>query len=162
RAGARHRSSQFRRRAAADDGSRRQGKARPSGQTRLVSCGCLHQEAASYQIRGGATPLTDCGTFPSPGVKYETAAMATAEDDEDRELIERMRRGSAEAFAALYRRRQGGLHRFATLMTGCSGMAEEVTQEVFLALVRDPSGYDERRGSVAAYLYGIARYQVMR
>jgi RNA polymerase sigma-70 factor (ECF subfamily) len=33
-----------------------------------------------------------------------------------------------------------------------------VTQEVFLALVRQARAFDESRGSVAAYLHGVARH----
>lgn len=62
----------------------------------------------------------------------------------------------------LYRRRQGGIYRFALQMSGCNQIAEDVTQEVFLELMRDPSRYDPARGSLSAYLYGIARNHVLR
>ena len=41
-------------------------------------------------------------------------------------------------------------------------MAEDVTQEVFLALLRDWRRYNPKRGSVAAYLLGIGRNHVLR
>ena len=41
-------------------------------------------------------------------------------------------------------------------------MAEEVTQEVFLSLIRNADGYDASRGSLGGYLYGIARNHVLR
>ncbi len=47
-------------------------------------------------------------------------------------------------------------------MSGSPTVAEEVTQEVFLALIRQPGGFDERRGSLGSYLYGIARHLVQR
>lgn len=73
-----------------------------------------------------------------------------------------MARGDREAFAALYRRRQGAIYRFALRMCGSQAAAEDITQDVFLTLIRQPRGYDPARGSVAAFLYGIARKLVLR
>ena len=42
-------------------------------------------------------------------------------------------------------------------MSGNSATAEDVTQEVFMLLIRNPKNYDPAKGSVAGYLYGIAR-----
>lgn len=62
----------------------------------------------------------------------------------------------------LLRRRQAGVHRFALHMSGSQATAEDVTQEVFLALMRDAARFDPRRGTLAAVLYGIARNHVPR
>jgi len=80
----------------------------------------------------------------------------------DAALLERALKGAEDAFTALYRRRQGGVYRFALQMTGSTAVAEDVTQETFLALLVNGSRYDEARGTVASFLYGIARNQVMR
>jgi RNA polymerase sigma-70 factor, ECF subfamily len=80
----------------------------------------------------------------------------------DEELWVRLRRGDEDAFVTLYRRRQGAIYRFAMHMSGSSTMAEDVTQEVFLALLRDDCGFDPARGTLSGYLYGIARKQVLR
>jgi RNA polymerase sigma-70 factor (ECF subfamily) len=80
----------------------------------------------------------------------------------DPELVRRMAEGDEEAFVTLYRRWQGGVYRFALHMSGSAETAEEVTQEVFLALIRQPHRYDPAQGSVAAYLYGTARHHVLR
>ena len=47
-------------------------------------------------------------------------------------------------------------------MTGSTAIAEDVTQETFLALLLHGKRYDEARGTVASFLYGIARNLVMR
>ena len=86
--------------------------------------------------------------------------LAPAESDDD--LLLRLQSGDEEAFLALYRRRQAGLFRFATHMTGSTAVAEDVTQEVFLALLRQDCGYDPDRGTLSGYLFGIARKQVLR
>ena len=80
----------------------------------------------------------------------------------DPELVRRMTSGDEEAFVTLYRRRQGAVYRFAMQMSGSTALAEEVTQDVFLLLIRDGARYDPSRGTVAAYLYGIARNQMLR
>src|ERR1043165_5853564 len=80
----------------------------------------------------------------------------------DDELLARMRSGEDEAFITLYRRRQGAIYRFALHMTGSATAAEDITQDVFLALIREECGYDAARGSLAGYLFGIARKLVLR
>ncbi|HYP52991.1 MAG TPA: RNA polymerase sigma factor, partial [Pyrinomonadaceae bacterium] len=81
----------------------------------------------------------------------------------DLELLRRMQGGDEDAFVALYRRRQGGVYRFALQMCGSEAVAEDVTQEVFMSLMQDGCKFDPERGSsLAAYLYGMARNQVLR
>ena len=80
----------------------------------------------------------------------------------DTELLRLMRAGDEDAFTTLYRRRQGGVYRFALQMSGSATIAEDVTQEVFMVLMREADNYDPSRGSLSAYLYGIARNHVLR
>ena len=80
----------------------------------------------------------------------------------DAELLQLMLAGDEEAFTTLYRRRQAGVYRFALQMSGSETIAEDVTQEVFMVLMRDGHHYDPERGSLAAFLYGVARNLVLR
>ena len=80
----------------------------------------------------------------------------------DNELLQAALRGDEAAFTALYRRRQGAVYRFALHMSGDAAVSEDVTQEVFIVLMRDAGRYDPDRGSLSAYLYGIARNHVLR
>ncbi|HWY02111.1 MAG TPA: RNA polymerase sigma factor [Candidatus Acidoferrum sp.] len=82
----------------------------------------------------------------------------------DEELYRRMRTGDRMAFAELYDRRGTPLHRYVQHISGSHSAAEEVTHEVFLRLIKQDSSFDDRRGSLEAYLYGIARnlVRVMR
>ncbi|HEY1220650.1 MAG: sigma-70 family RNA polymerase sigma factor [Bryobacteraceae bacterium] len=82
--------------------------------------------------------------------------------ESDHQLFERLRAGQEQAFVALYHRRQPALYRFALQMSGSAPVAEDITQEVFLALLREECGYDPERGSLAAYLFGIARKLLLR
>jgi RNA polymerase sigma-70 factor (ECF subfamily) len=79
----------------------------------------------------------------------------------DAELLRLMLVGEEKAFTELYRRHKGLVYRFALLMSGKASVAEEVTQEVFLALLRNGRRYDPERGSLKAYLCGAARNQVL-
>jgi RNA polymerase sigma-70 factor (ECF subfamily) len=88
--------------------------------------------------------------------------MAHQSTETDDQLFTRLRRGDEAAFVALYRRRQGAIYRFAMHMSGSATAAEDITQEVFLALLRRECGYDPERGTLSGYLFGIARKLVLR
>jgi RNA polymerase sigma-70 factor (ECF subfamily) len=88
--------------------------------------------------------------------------MTEITDRSDDDLLLRSAAGDEQAFTALYRRRQPGIYRFALHMTASTSIAEEVTQEVFMAAIREGARFDPKRGSAAAFLYGIARNQVLR
>jgi len=72
-------------------------------------------------------------------------------------LLRRMAGGDEEAFAQIYRQKHPVIYRFALHMTGNSAVAEDVTQEVFMALIRDPKRFDPTRGTLGGFLFGIAR-----
>jgi len=82
--------------------------------------------------------------------------------DTDPNLLIRIRKGDEQAFLELYRKRQGAIYRFALHMSGSAQSAEDVTQEVFLALLREDCGFDPARGTLSGYLFGIARKIVLR
>jgi RNA polymerase sigma-70 factor, ECF subfamily len=80
---------------------------------------------------------------------------------EDQELLRQLAKGNKAAFDGFYERFQGPIFRFAWHMSGNQATAEEVTQEVFLRVIEGPRKYDPAKGSLAGYLFGIAR-NVMR
>jgi RNA polymerase sigma-70 factor (ECF subfamily) len=80
----------------------------------------------------------------------------------DSELLRSMLAGDEEALALLYRRRQGSVYRFALQMSGSKTTAEDVTQEVFLFLMREGHVFDPERGTLNAFLLGVARNHVLR
>jgi RNA polymerase sigma-70 factor (ECF subfamily) len=88
--------------------------------------------------------------------------MTSPTTPSDLDLLRLMMAGDEDAFTQLYRRRQAGVYRFALQMSGSEALAEDVTQEVFIVLMREAERYDPNRGSLAAYLYGIARNYVLR
>ena len=80
----------------------------------------------------------------------------------DIDLMRRTAAGDRDAFASLYRMHHATVYRFARLMTGSTTTAEDIVQEVFLALMRDASRYDPARASLTTYLYGSARHHTRR
>lgn len=80
----------------------------------------------------------------------------------DEELLRRIATGDTDAMAVLFRRRQGNVYRFALHLTGSAAVADDVTQDVFIAVIRDASRFEPGRGAVTAWLCGIARNFVRR
>src|SRR6266404_8398450 len=88
--------------------------------------------------------------------------MMPPPQETDDELLLRIRSGDEQAFLSLYRRRQGALYRFALHMSSSVAIAEDVTQDVFLTILREECGYDPERGTLSGYLFGIARKLILR
>jgi RNA polymerase sigma-70 factor (ECF subfamily) len=68
-----------------------------------------------------------------------------------------MQSGDEEAFVLLYRSKHPAIYRYALHMTGNSAVAEDVTQEAFMTLIRDAKRFDPERSTLGAYLFGVAR-----
>ena len=88
--------------------------------------------------------------------------MKTEERVADDVLLGRAAKGDEDAFTSLYRRNQAALFRFALRMTGSTWAAEEIVQDVFMTLMREPKKYDASRGTLAAFLFGIARNRILK
>lgn len=88
------------------------------------------------------------GTFPD-GPKSET------------ELVRGARRGDESAFADIYQRHRSAVFQFSWRLSGSFPIAEDVTQECFLALLQG-AAFDGDRGGLRAYLLGIARNLLKR
>jgi RNA polymerase sigma-70 factor (ECF subfamily) len=88
--------------------------------------------------------------------------MKIRKNDQDEELLKRSAKGDEEAFTVLYRRHADVLYRFAFRMTGSSWGAEEIVQDVFMTLAREPGKYDAERGTLPAFLFGITRNKIMK
>jgi len=108
-------------------------------------------------------PMGADGAIPG-----ERAAMPDAVDDwsgdkwSDAELLARIGRGDEAAWDRLFERHGRVLYRFALRSTGSSDAADEVVQEVFLALIQNSGGFDPQRGALRSYLFGAARNQIAR
>lgn len=86
--------------------------------------------------------------------------LLAAQSDES--LLPALARGDEEAFLAVYRRRQSSVFRYALHVSGDADVAAEAVQETFMALLRDASRLDPSRGTLIAWLFAVARNQVLR
>ena len=84
------------------------------------------------------------------------------DDATDEELVVRIAARDRAALSTLFRRRQPDVYRVAMLMTGSTAAAEDVAQDVFLAVMRDAGRFEPGRASVSAWLCGIARNHARR
>src|SRR5437899_1361202 len=92
-----------------------------------------------------------------------TRGLGSTSGESDTELHRAALRGSGEAMAALYRRHGPLVYRFTLRMSQNASIAEEVTQEVFLALLRHTDRFDPQRGAaLSTWLCGIARRQMLK
>jgi len=88
--------------------------------------------------------------------------MSIADQERDDVLLRRAGKGDEEAFTLLYRRHQAALYRFALRMSGNTWAAEEIVQDVFMTLMRDPKKYDAARGTLGGFLYGVTRNRILK
>jgi RNA polymerase sigma-70 factor (ECF subfamily) len=99
---------------------------------------------------------------PLTGKNVVPGDTRIAEPERDDVLLRRAARGDEDAFTLVYRRHQAALYRFALRMTGSAWGAEEIVQDVFMMIVREPKKYDPTRGTLGAFLFGIARNLVLK
>ncbi|HYO42127.1 MAG TPA: sigma-70 family RNA polymerase sigma factor [Candidatus Limnocylindrales bacterium] len=80
---------------------------------------------------------------------------------EDAALLSRIVERDERAVEALYARYSGPLYSLAYQVTGAERFAQDVVQEVFIALWRDANRFDPARGAVAPWLFSLARHKAI-
>lgn len=80
----------------------------------------------------------------------------------DAELLHLALAGEEPAFVLLYQRLKCAIFRYAFYMTNSKSAAEEVTQEVFISLLKEGRKYRADLGDVSAFAFGMARNFVRR
>lgn len=80
---------------------------------------------------------------------------------EDAALLARIVERDERAVEALYARYSGPLYSLAYQVTGAERFAQDVVQEVFVALWRDANRFDPSRGAVAPWLFSLARHKAI-
>jgi RNA polymerase sigma factor (sigma-70 family) len=79
-------------------------------------------------------------------------AHSVVEGPCDAELVRRLGNGDRAALSQLYQRFGRPCYSLARRICADEGLAEDVVQEVFLTLWREPTGFDPSRGDFATWL----------
>ena len=80
----------------------------------------------------------------------------------DELLLERAGDGDQAAFLLLYERYRNPIFRFSYRMVGSVEVAEDVTHDCFLSLIRKTENFEPSRASFRTYLYAAARNLAMK
>ncbi len=91
----------------------------------------------------------------------QLSTQAANPETDDSTLIARVRNGDQESMAALYDRYSSIVYATALRILGDTAAAEDVLQEIFMQLWREPSAFDGSRGSLSAWLGVIARHRAI-
>jgi len=92
------------------------------------------------------------------GIEYSGANL---EQMDEAALLTLASEGDEAAFGELYARYQRQIFHYAARMCGVAA-GDDVVQETFLAVLRQGGRFDPAKGTVPAYLYGIARHHVIK
>ncbi|HSZ29409.1 MAG TPA: sigma-70 family RNA polymerase sigma factor [Pseudonocardiaceae bacterium] len=88
-------------------------------------------------------------------------ALNTVEGSSDAELVRRLRDADGAALSQLYQRFGRPCYSLARRICADEGLAEDVVQEVFLTLWRDPTRFDPSRGSFATWLLTLIHHKAV-
>jgi RNA polymerase sigma-70 factor (ECF subfamily) len=100
-------------------------------------------------------------TFGGSGPKTSARPAFDAAHDEDTRLVERIAGGEASALERVYDRHSRGVYSLAVRLLGDTAAAEEVVQETFLKLWRQPNAYQPSRGRLLPWLLGVAHHHAV-
>jgi len=81
---------------------------------------------------------------------------------DDELLLERAGGGDQAAFVLLYERYRDLIFRFAFRLLDSAELAEDVTHDCFLSLIKRPAAFDPNRAAFRTYLYAAARNQALK
>jgi RNA polymerase sigma factor (sigma-70 family) len=87
--------------------------------------------------------------------------MTDISEARDRDLLVRLRGGDQDAFRGLFARYAPSAKALAQRVVRRPHLAEEIVQEAFMAVWRNPGAYDPDRGSVKAWLMGMVHHRAV-
>jgi RNA polymerase sigma-70 factor, ECF subfamily len=113
--------------------------------------------------RGGYTPLAvELGlTFGARGPTASARHAADGAQDDDATLVASVAQGDARALELIYERHSRGVYSLALRLLTDTPAAEEVVQETFLKLWRQPAAYQPDRGRLLPWLLGVAHHHAI-
>ena len=120
----------------------------------LALSGSILQGYTGHTVELG---LTYGGSGPKASARH---AFDPARDD-DGALVASVARGDARALEHIYERYSRGVYSLAVRLLSDSTAAEEVVQETFLKLWRQPNAYQPARGRLLPWLLGVAHHHAV-
>ncbi len=105
--------------------------------------------------------------LPKPSSPTETSVSdpsierPTDRRAEDAALLARIRDRDERAVEELYTRYSGPLYSLAYQVTRSERFAQDVVQEVFIAVWKDASRFDPTRGALGPWLFSLARHKAI-
>ncbi|MDQ1513006.1 MAG: hypothetical protein QOC59_848 [Microbacteriaceae bacterium] len=88
-------------------------------------------------------------------------SRAPSDGPDDLELVRRLQAGDRGAVDDLYERFRRPAFSLARRILGDDAMAEDVVQDVFLSVWRDPWAYERARGSFASWLLAVVHHKAV-
>ncbi len=122
--------------------------------SRVTSIGGNPAATARPKAEASALPRSD---DPIDPIQAEKDARRAEEADLLARIVDRDER----AVEALYARYSGPLYSLAYRVTGADRFAQDVVQEVFIAVWKDAARFDPTRGSVGPWLFSLARHKAI-
>jgi RNA polymerase sigma factor (sigma-70 family) len=109
------------------------------------------------EARSSAPPPDRWQNSPDPSLP----ALSMVEGPSDAELVRRLREADGSALSQLYRRFGRPCYSLARRICADEQLAEDVVQEVFLTLWRDPTRFDPSRGGFATWLLTLIHHKAV-
>jgi len=100
-------------------------------------------------------------TFGGSEPKASARPAFDSARDEDTLLVQAIAKGDARALELVYERHSRGVYSMAARVLGDASAAEEVVQETFLKLWRQPNAYQPARGRLLPWLLGVAHHHAV-
>jgi len=111
----------------------------------------MSQDSSNPAIGTGRTYSSE------PGKAGEAASRAASKAMEDAILLERLASGDQQAMAAIFDRYSGIVYSVAMRVLKDPAQAEDVMQEIFIQVWKNPASFVSGRGSLGAWLAVVAR-----
>lgn len=114
--------------------------------------------AAHVTAAADATAVADIAAQTPEQASAQTAAETAAQAVT---LLRALARGEQPALEQLYRQEAAAVYRYALALAGDAAAAADATQDAFVVLAEKPTAFDATRGTLGAYLAGIARHALL-
>ncbi len=111
-------------------------------------------------LAAGAPPSLDAATNPAHGLgAYDVQTDVASQNDQV--LVARLTEQDAAALDELYGRYSRPIYSLSYRILSDGSLAEDVLQDVFLKLWRQPHSYNAERGTLSAWLLSVAHHRAI-